>query len=391
MPKPGWNECASPPWADLPAELLSFDFADVVSSAVDAVFPKVIDCDLAALIYTSGSTGQPKGVMHTHSSLVSAFTSITTYLENSEHDIILSVLPLAFVYGLGQLFTAVRVGATLVLEKSMMYPAEVLAHAVEQGVTGIPFVPTVAALFLQCGLEKFDLSKLRYMTNAGAPLPEAHLQRLREILPHVSLFNMYGQTECIRASYLPPEQAHIRPRSVGRGIPNQEVYIVDGNGVRITAPGIPGELVVRGSQIMRGYWKMPEASTAKLRDGDLPGARVLMTGDLFQMDDEGYLFFVSRQDDIIKTRGEKVAPKEVEEVLYQLDAVAEAAVVGVPDEILGEAIKAVLVLKDGAALEKREVLKACSRELEDFMVPKIVEFRGSLPKTDSGKICRKEI
>jgi acyl-coenzyme A synthetase/AMP-(fatty) acid ligase len=142
---------------------------------------------------------------------------------------------------------------------------------------------------------------------------------------------------------------------------------------------------------MRGYWKMPEASTAKLRDGDLPGARVLMTGDLFQMDDEGYLFFVSRQDDIIKTRGEKVAPKEVEEVLYQLDAVAEAAVVGVPDEILGEAIKAVLVLKDGAVLEKREVLKACSRELEDFMVPKIVEFRGSLPKTDSGKICRKEI
>ncbi len=372
---------------ELPARWQSFDFEELATGVADADLPGVIDADLAAFIYTSGSTGEPKGVMHTHASLVSAFTSITTYLENTSDDVILSVLPLAFVYGLGQVFTAFRVGATVVLENSMMYPAEVLQHAVDEGATGIPFVPTIAAMLLQQDLDSFDLSKLRYMTNAGAALPAVHLDALRQKLPDVKLFNMYGQTECIRASYLPPEQAHIRNRSVGKGIPNQEVYVVNERGERV-APGEPGELVVRGSQLMRGYWKMPEKTAEKLRPGDRPGSTVLMTGDLFTTDDEGYLFFVSRQDDIIKTRGEKVAPKEVEEVLYRLDAIAEAAVVGAPDPILGEAVKAVLVLKEGAVLERRDVLRTCSQELEDFMVPKIVEFRDSLPKTDSGKIRR---
>ncbi len=372
---------------ELPGGWLSLDFDAAVAAGPERELPDVIDVDLAALIYTSGSTGHPKGVMHTHASLVSAFTSITTYLQNTSDDVILSVLPLAFVYGLGQVFTAFRVGATVVLEKSMMYPAEVLAHAVEEGATGIPFVPTIAALFLQADLSSFDLSTLRYMTNAGAPLPEAHLDALREKLPHVALFNMYGQTECIRASYLPPSQAHCRALSVGKGIPNQEVYVVDAEGNRV-APGIPGELVVRGSQLMLGYWKMPEETAAKLRPGAIPGSTVLRTGDLFKTDDEGYLYFVSRQDDIIKTRGEKVAPKEVEDALYRLDAIAEAAVVGVPDAVLGEVVKAVVVLKDGAELERRDILRACAKELEDFMVPKIVEFRKSLPKTDSGKIRR---
>jgi len=375
---------------ELPNAWHALDFDSLVREPKAVALPPVIDVDLAALIYTSGSTGQPKGVMHTHASLVSAFTSITTYLENTSEDVILSVLPLAFVYGLGQVFTAFRVGATLVLENAMMYPAEVLAHAVAEGATGIPFVPTVAALFLQNDLGAFDLSKLRYMTNAGAPLPEAHLNALRERLPHVELFNMYGQTECIRASYLPPSQAHIRARSVGKGIPNQDVYVVDEDGNR-AAPGVAGELVVRGSQLMLGYWKMPEETARKLRPGDVPGSTVLMTGDLFMTDEEGYLYFVSRQDDIIKTRGEKVAPKEVEEVLYGLDAVAEAAVVGVPDPLLGALVKAVIVLKAGAVLERRDVLRACSQELEDFMIPKIVEFRESLPKTDSGKIRRKDL
>jgi long-chain acyl-CoA synthetase len=375
---------------ELPERWQSLDFEPMVSDACRGSLPTVIDADLAALIYTSGSTGQPKGVMHTHASLVSAFTSITTYLENTADDVILSVLPLAFVYGLGQVFTAFRVGATVVLENSMMYPAEVLQHAADEGATGIPFVPTIAALLLQCDLDAYDLSKLRYMTNAGAALPEAHLKLLRERLPHVALFNMYGQTECIRASYLPPSQAHTRPRSVGMGIPNQEVYVVDEAGNR-AGPGVTGQLVVRGSQLMQGYWKMPEKTAEKLKPGEAPGSTVLMTGDLFTTDEEGYLFFVSRQDDIIKTRGEKVSPKEVEEVLYRLDAVAEAAVVGVPDDVLGAVIKAAIVLKEGAQLERRDVLRACTQELEDFMVPKIVEFRDSLPKTDSGKIRRKAL
>jgi amino acid adenylation domain-containing protein len=349
-----------------------------------------IDIDLAALIYTSGSTGRPKGVMLTHLNVVSAATSITTYLENEAADVILNVLPLSFDYGLYQVLMAFKVGATLVLERSFAYPHAVLETLIREKVTGFPIVPTMSAVLLQLDLGKYDLSGLRYITNTAAALPTHHIRELRRLFPHVKLYSMYGLTECKRVSYLPPDQLDVRPASVGRGMPNEEVYIVDEDGRRV-GPGIIGQLVVRGSNVMKGYWDLPEQTDKVLRPGAFSGERVLYTGDFFKMDEEGYLYFVGRKDDIIKTRGEKVSPKEVEDVLYSLDGVAEAAVLGIPDPTLGQAIKAVITLRDGAVLTEQDVRRHCSRHLEDFAVPKRVEFMDSLPKTASGKISKREL
>jgi amino acid adenylation domain-containing protein len=366
-------------------------FEDLTSPERDDSKPdnRCIDIDLAALIYTSGSTGAPKGVMLTHLNIVAAATSITTYLNNVSDDVILDVLPLSFDYGLYQVLMAFKVGATLVLERSFTYPHAVLETAVAEGVTGLPIVPTLSALLLQLDLRKYDLSRVRYVTNTAAALPTTHILELRRLLPHAQIFSMYGLTECKRVSYLPPDQIDMRPTSVGRGMPNEEVFIVDERGNRL-AHGV-GELVIRGSNVMKGYWEMPEETNRMLRPGLLPGERVLYSGDLFRMDEEGYLYFLGRKDDIIKTRGEKVSPREVENVLYELPAIAEAAVVGIPDPVLGQALKAVLTLKEGATLTAQSVLLHCTERLENFMVPKVVEFRQAMPKTTTGKIDKKTL
>jgi amino acid adenylation domain-containing protein len=353
--------------------------------------PKVrIDIDLAALIYTSGSTGRPKGVMVTHLNIVSAATSITTYLENTSEDVVINVLPLAFDYGLYQLLMTFKIGGTLVLHDSFAFPNVVLEMMTREGVTGFPIVPTISALLLQMDLSKYPLPKLRYITNTAAALPVEHIRELRVLFPQARLYSMYGLTECKRVSYLPPDQLDVRPSSVGRGMPNEEAYIVDENGFRV-GPGVTGELVVRGANVMKGYWELPEETDRCLKPGPLPGEQVLYTGDLFRSDEEGYLYFVARKDDIIKTRGEKVSPREVEDVIYSLDGVAEVAVVGVPDRILGNAIKAVLTLRPGALLTPQDVLRHCSARLEDFMIPKFVEFKVSLPKTETGKVSKRLI
>jgi len=351
---------------------------------------RAIDVDLAALIYTSGSTGNPKGVMVTHLNMVAAATSITTYLENVPEDIIFNVLPMSFDYGLYQVLMGAKIGGTVVLERSFTYPHAVMKKLVQEKATGFPLVPTMSAILLQMDLRKYDLSHLRYVTNTGAALPTEHILRLRELLPHVQVYSMYGLTECKRVSYLPPEQIDTRPKSVGRGMPNEEVYIVDDEDRRV-GPGVRGELVVRGSNVMKGYWELPEETDRRLRPGPLPNEKVLYTGDLFFMDEEGYLYFVGRKDDIIKSRGEKVSPKEIENVLYSHPDVAEAAVVGVPDPILGQAVKAVIAPKDGCQLDDKEILRHCANHLEDFMVPKWVEVRPSLPKTGNGKIDKREL
>jgi long-chain acyl-CoA synthetase len=349
-----------------------------------------IDVDLAALIYTSGSTGRPKGVMVTHLNIVSAATSITTYLENTSDDTVINMLPLAFDYGLYQLLMMFKVGGTLVLHDSFAFPNVVIEKIVREGVTGFPIVPTVSAMLLQMDLSKYTFSKLRYITNTAAALPIEHIRKLRTLFPRVKLYSMYGLTECKRVSYLPPDQLEVRPASVGRGMPNEEVYIVDENGNRV-GPEVVGELVIRGANVMKGYWELPEETDRCLKPGPVPGEKVLYSGDLFRADEEGYLYFVGRRDDIIKTRGEKVSPREVEDVIYALEGVAEVAVIGVPDPILGNAIKAVLTVHPGAALTRQDVLRHCSAKLEDFMIPKIVEFRVSLPKTESGKISKRMI
>ncbi|MGE5207446.1 MAG: class I adenylate-forming enzyme family protein [Chlamydiota bacterium] len=351
---------------------------------------KNIDIDLAALIYTSGSTGQPKGVMMTHLNVVSAATSITTYLENTADDIIINVLPLSFDYGLYQLLMAFKIGGTLVLEQSFTYPYAIIETLERERVTGFPIVPTISSILLQLDLAQHRFPDLRYITNTAAVLPVEHIRKLRRLFPHVRLYSMYGLTECKRVSYLPPEQLDVRPESIGRGMPNEEVYLVDEQGARVP-PGGAGELVVRGANVMKGYWELPQETDKMLRPGAFPGEKVLYTGDLFRSDEEGYLYFVGRKDDIIKTRGEKVSPREVEDVLYAHPAVADAAVLGVPDEILGSAICAIVSLKSGTAATEAELLAWCSDHLEDFMVPKMVHFREMLPKSSNGKIAKREL
>jgi long-chain acyl-CoA synthetase len=348
-----------------------------------------IELDLAMLVYTSGSTGLPKGVMMTHQNVVAAATSITTYLENTAGDIILNVLPISFDYGLYQVLMAAKAGATLVLEKSFEFPHVIFETMKAERVTGLPLVPTIAAMILQMkDLKVDDFPYLRYITNTAAALPPAHIARLQELFPQAKIFSMYGLTECKRCTYLPPDELARRPDSVGIAIPGTEAYVVSEAGKGL-GPGETGELVIRGPHVMKGYWENPEATARALRDGPHPWEKVLYTGDLFRSDADGFLYFLGRKDDLIKSRGEKVSPKEVENVLYQLAGIAEAAVIGVPDPILGHAIKAVIALAPGARLTDRDIIRHCASHLEDFMVPKVIQFRDALPKTESGKISRR--
>ncbi len=374
------------PGSRCPAGAVSF--AACVESEARQVRHGGIDIDLAMLVYTSGSTGRPKGVMMTHRNCDAAAASITGYLENTADDVILNVLPLAFDYGLYQLLMAVRLGATLVLEKSFAFPQAILDRIREEGVTGLPLVPTMAAMLLRMrDLMPGSLPSLRYVTNTAAALPVAHIERLRALFPGVRLYSMYGLTECKRCTYLPPAELDRRPGSVGIAIPNTEAFVVDGTGGR-AAPGVVGELVVRGPHVMQGYWRDEAATRRMLRPGPNPWEKILHTGDLFRTDEDGFLYFVGRKDDIIKTRGEKVAPKEVEAVLHAHPGIAEAVVVGRPDPVLGQAVTALVVPAD-SSLSEVDVLRHCALHLEDFMVPRTVEFRRELPKTDTGKVSRR--
>lgn len=353
---------------------------------VDAVN---IDLDLACLIYTSGSTGEAKGVMSDHSNVDFASSSIIQYLENDESDIVINLLPLSFDYGLYQLLMTFKFGGTLVLEKGFLFPAAVLKKIEQEKVTGFPGVPTIFAVLLQMDLSPFDLSSLRYITNTAAALPVSHILKLRSKFQGIRLYSMYGLTETKRTLYLPPEELDRRPGSVGIAIPGTEVWLEDSEGQRLPF-GQTGELVVRGRHVMRGYWGAPELTAARYRPGPIPGERLCYSGDLFRTDEEGFLYFVSRKDDIIKSKGEKISPVEIERILYELEGVVEAAVIGVPDPILGQAIKVFIVSKD-ETLDETAILRHCRERMEDFMVPRFVEFCRELPKTESGKIKKTEL
>lgn len=349
----------------------------------------VTDLDLACLIYTSGTTGEPKGVMCDHGNVVFVTETIVRYLKNDEHDVILNVLPLSSSYGLYQLLATFLSGGTLVLEQSFAFPAEILQTIVRERVTGFAGVPTIYSMLLGMDPSALVLPSLRYMTNAAAALSIDHVRRLRRVFPKVDLYLMHGLTEVARTMYLPPEQVDLRPGSSGIAIPGTELWLEDESGRRVL-PGEVGELIVRGRHVMRGYWDDPVLTAERFRPGPLPGERVCHTGDLFRIDEDGYFHFVSRKDDVIKCRGEKVAPLEVENVLHAIPGVQDAAVIGVSDPLLGQAVKAFIVAP-GASLTAADVIAFCKARLEDVMLPKHVEFRDNLPKSDNGKIRKREL
>lgn len=354
-------------------------------------FPHLTDQDLAALIYTSGSTGQPKGVMQPHYKMVSIAKSIISYLKNTEDDVILNVLSLAFGYGMYQVLMAAMFGGTIVLENSFIYLHEILQKIPACKVTGFPVVPTVLAMLFKIqDLTQYDFSSLRYVTNAGAALPTAYTRKFRALWPHVELYPMYGLTECVRTCYLHPQYVDDRPDSVGFEIPDCRVFIVREDG-SLAGPNEIGQLVIEGTNVMLGYWNDPELTAKVFRPGPQPGQVQLYTGDLFKRDPDGFLYFVSRQDDMIKSRGERVSPLEVENILLRMEGIEEAAVIGIPDEIFGQAVKCFLVKSASAQISEQEVLRFCSENMENYMIPKYVVFLDEMPKTPNAKVDKKQL
>ena len=367
-----------------------FDTAVATAAPMTAVVP-VNSLDLAALIYTSGSTGQPKGVMQTHQAMVFTLGSLIEYLRETSEDRLLCLLPLAFDYGLYQLLMAVQLGATVILERSFTYPAQVFQRMEKERVTVFPAVPTIFAMLLAAhARSSLRFPQVTRVTNTAAALPDDHVAKLREVFPNALIYKMYGLTECKRVCYLEPELVDAKPGSVGKAIPGTEVFLRTPEGQPVEA-GETGILYVRGPHVMRGYWKRPDLTDHMLKPGWIPGERVLCTHDHFRLDEEGFLYFVGRSDDIIKTRGEKVSPVEVENVLHAIPGVREVAVIGIPDPILGQAVRAYVVLQSGAQISEKEIRAWCLGHLENFMTPKEIVFREELPKTYTGKVSKKAL
>jgi amino acid adenylation domain-containing protein len=364
----------------------TLDDAIAAGSAAGDPLPVPKGTDLAALVYTSGSSGEPKAVMVTHNNVEAAATAICSYLNLTCGDVLLCALPLSFDYGLYQMIMSVKAGARLVLERSFDLPGQILNTIARDGVTVFPGVPTTFAMLAKLGsLERWDLTGVRTLTSTGSALGDRQVAWLRQAFPRAQIFSMYGLTECKRCTYLPPADLDRKPGSVGVAIPGNEIWIVDAED-RVLAPGEVGELVVRGPTVMAGYWRRPEETAQRLRPGPDPHEVVLYTGDLCRLDDDGYLYFVSRMDDVIKSRGEKVAPAEVEAALRSSPGVLEAAVVGRPDEILGQAIHAYVVVDSGSQVTPAVLRASCRERLEPFMVPQAVEIVDAMPRTANGKI-----
>ncbi len=367
------------------------DFDEVLNQSELLISPPAVTpVDLAAFIYTSGSTGEPKAIMHTHQAMVFTAWSLIEYIRLAENDRILVVIPFAFDYGLYQLLMAMKLGATLVVERSFTFPAKIYQRIEEQKVTVFPGVPTVFAMMIATHNKKLlSFPSITRITNTAAALPAASIPNLQEIFPNALIYKMYGLSECKRVCYLEPELIDIKPQSVGKAIPGTETFLLDPDGEPV-APGEVGILHIRGPHVMVGYWKLPELSKKMLKPGRYPGEQILCSHDWFKMDEDGDLYFVGRSDDIIKTRGEKVSPTEVENVLHKtVPEVREAVVVGVKDSVLGQAIVAYLVMENNVAGDERQIKKICLANLENFMVPQTIIFLAEMPKTPNGKINRK--
>lgn len=353
--------------------------------------PLILENDLACLIYTSGSTGKPKGIMCTHHNIISAARSIIQYLGNTAEDVILNILPLSFDYGLYQVFMCFMFGGRLVLEPSFAYLQDILETIEREKVTGFPIIPSISAMLLKLkSFPRKQLSTLRYITNTGATWPVSHIRQLRQMLPAVKLFSMYGLSECKRVSYLPPELIDEFPESVGRPMPNLEIAIIDRWG-RPVPPGKAGQLIVRGPSVMQGYWGDKKLTARVFRPGKYPEDRWLFTGDLFHQDEHGLLYFHGRKDRQIKSFGHRLNLVEVEKVISGLDKITEVAAVPVPDEIGGTVVGVFVVFQKGAALSENQLRQYCQRHLEPYKVPRHIWFRKSLPKTTTGKVDYKKL
>ena len=353
---------------------------------------RVIDSDMAAILYTSGSTGKPKGVVLSHRNMVAGALSVASYLGNTPQDRILALLPLSFDYGLSQLTTAFASGACVVLFEHL-FARDVIQVVETESITGLAAVPPLWIQLAQLSWPRAPA--LRYITNSGGAMQRSTLDALRRSLPHTRVYLMYGLTEAFRSTFLEPEQLDLRPNSIGKAIPNAEVLVLREDGTEC-GPDEPGELVHRGPLVALGYWNDPEKTAQRFRplpaiEPGLPlPETAVWSGDTVCADADGYLYFVGRRDEMIKTSGYRVSPAEVEEVVYQSGLVGEAAAVGVPHPLLGQAIALLATPRNGQTLEAATLVAACKAGLPAFMLPAWIEVRDqSLPRNPNGKIDRK--
>lgn len=349
----------------------------------------------AAILYTSGSTGRPKGILISHENLLAGARIVSEYLGIQEDERIISILPFSFDYGLNQLLTSVGKGATLILQRSHFLP-DICRTLQKHQITAMAAVPPLW-IQLMHGYSPFptmSFPHLRYMTNSGGVFPVELVRQYRAHLPHTRIVLMYGLSEAFRSAYLPPDQIDIRPNSMGKAIPETELYVLDEEGHEC-APGQVGELVHRGPTVALGYWDDPEATQAVFRPNPFTSSNseewVVYSGDLVKKDDEGYLYFVSRRDQMIKSQGFRISPEEVEGFIFDSGLVSEAAVCGNPDPVSGAVIVAHIVPRDRDAFSISELQSYCQREMPSYMVPRIFQLHDSLPRTASGKIDRKAL
>jgi acyl-CoA ligase (AMP-forming) (exosortase A-associated) len=373
-------------------------WADLVAPDVGArCRHRSIDTDTVAILYTSGSTGLPKGVVLSHRNMVSGARSVSQYLENTPSDRILCVLPFSFDAGFSQITTAFSAGACAV-PMDYLLPRDVIRKVAREGITGLGGVPPLWNQLADLEWPDEAVASLRYFTNTGGHMPRATLDKLRRALPRTSPYLMYGLTEAFRSTYLPPSEVDRRPDSMGKAIPNADILVVRENGDPCEA-GEPGELVHRGPLVAQGYWNDPERtaerfkpapSTARNRGLCLTEIAV-WSGDTVRKDEDGYLYFVGRRDEMIKSSGYRISPTEVEEVVYASGLVGEAVAIGVPHPTLGQAVVVAATPKDGDGLNGEALINACRDQLPAYMVPHEVVERSALQRNPNGKIDRKSL
>ena len=382
-----------------PARGGSTDLAAVLARGGRGERRPLIETDLGTILYTSGSTGMPKGVAFSQRNIVVGAEIVSTYLENTADDRILSVLPFSFDYGLNQLTTAIRVGAALVVQRSQL-PGDILRNLRQQAITGLAGVPPVWSLLLRTArsLEAEPLTTLRYITNSGGRIPQANLDALRRLLPATKIFLMYGLTEAFRSTYLPPEELDRGSECIGRAIPNTEILVIkDGRAVEV---GEVGELVHRGPTVALGYWGN-QAETDRVYQANplappelLDVERVVRSGDLVRRDADGFLYFVGRNDGMIKSGGFRISPEEVESLLISSGLVHEACAFGVadPDEVVGQVVIATLSLRDAAPPDAVDRIRDHAvANGPAYMTPREIVVVDELPKGATGKIDRPAI
>jgi acyl-CoA ligase (AMP-forming) (exosortase A-associated) len=361
---------------------------------------RVIDTDMVAILYTSGSTGKPKGVVLSHRNMVAGAKSVASYLDNRPEDTLLAALPLSFDAGFSQLTTAFHAGARVVLLNYLL-PRDVLKALEREKVTGLTAVPPLYIQLSQLEWPASITEHLRYFANTGGRMPRETLAALRERLPRTQPFLMYGLTEAFRSTFLPPQEVDRRPDSIGKAIPNAEILVLREDGSPC-APNEPGELVHRGALVGMGYWNDPEKTAERYKPlpihapcreaGMVLPELAVFSGDTVRMDEEGFLYFIGRRDEMMKTSGYRVSPTEVEEILYETKRVGECVAFGVDHATLGQAIQVIATAPADGALDVDALLAECRARMPAYMVPAGIAVRaGPLPRNPNGKIDRKTL